>query len=384
MPGLEVKKNNQTFLLEPLGTVSKNDVVIGKWQTDSANKVIVTKDDHTKLSFDVAWAFNADNHLVMSAGDKQFDFHSVAENRVFYRLEDAVLQITPKEGEAFLFELQGDWELTPTHDLGVTISGQKSVIDGFVNDSKSRFIFHFRDKQDPLSGSMLGFRGTWESKQGADGKALLTFSYKQRGKPDGAFSLPQGVAFNTSMNQLMYEYKKGGKVRRIQFIGALEITENFQITYGLERQTASNGTEMVGSTKFVLRASFSQKSFTGNLDLSLQKTDGNAGGTVFSIRGNFTAVRGSVSLRAGFTYTQRTGDALAPSTTRTFGFNTQLTHKNGKIQVNFLTTNSTTKSIVLEINVDIRLGQAHVDSSLNLTMENGEVKGVTFMLGVSI
>jgi hypothetical protein len=35
------------------------------------------------------------------------------------------------------------------------------------------------------------------------------------------------------------------------------------------------------------------------------------------------------------------------------------------------------------VNVDIRLGAASLDSSLNITLENGQVASVKFLLGIS-
>lgn len=387
MAGLDLKKGNQLFTAEPSGTVTQNGAAVGTWTTNAKNQIVLTKNDKSQVSFDVVWQFNADNHLVASSGAGEFDFNTVADNRVFYQLRDDVLQVQPLQGGTFLFELQGDWTLKPDHNLAFTINGQESVLNGFVGDQSSRFIFHFADKKKPLNISLLGFKGAWDPKpeQDANGRVFLKFNYQRRNRPDGTFRLPQGIGFNTTTNQLLYEYKKDGQVRRIQFVGALLINENFQITYGLERQTSSDGTQMVGSTTFVFNAIYNKKNFTGSLDLALTKPSGGAGATTFSISGNFTAVRGNVTLRAGFTYRQTTAAGpLGPQMVRTFGFNTQLVHKNGKVQVVFLTTNAATKSIELSIGADIRLGDANIDSSLNLKLENGQVVGVKFMLGVTI
>jgi hypothetical protein len=43
MAGLQLTKNNETFLIEPLGTVSQNNVAVGKWKTDQTNKIVVTR-----------------------------------------------------------------------------------------------------------------------------------------------------------------------------------------------------------------------------------------------------------------------------------------------------------------------------------------------------
>jgi hypothetical protein len=378
-------------VIDAAGGVTLNNAAAGTWKTDAANKVQVKKNDGTTVSFDVVWKFNSDNHLVVSAGGKELDFNTVGNNVPRYETRDAVIVVAPNKDKPFSFELAGVWTLSPSHDLSVTINGTTSVIDGFINDLRSRFMFHFADKKKPLRGSVFGFVGAWENTQTDDGTAMLKFTYKRRRKPEGdlvegVFELPKGVAFNKTLNQLEYKYTKGGKERSITFIGVLNIDENFQLTYGLTRQTTSDNEEQVTGTTFTIGAVFKKKNFSGDLDLALQKSDGKAGATTFTIGGHFTAVRGAVTLRAGFTFTQTHSASPGPNpptTTSTFGFNTQLEFKNGSIQVTFLTSNTTTRSITLSVNADIRLGKVHIDSTLNLTMD-GQQQGVTFMLGVTI
>jgi ribosomal 50S subunit-associated protein YjgA (DUF615 family) len=74
------------------------------------------------------------------------------------------------------------------------------------------------------------------------------------------------------MNQLMYEYDKQGKKRRIQLVGTLMISEDFQIRYGLDRQTSADGQQQVASTTFTFNAAFKKQNFTGDLDLAIKKT----------------------------------------------------------------------------------------------------------------
>lgn len=381
MAGLEVKKSGKTYLLDPLGAVTQNGTPAGKWTTDEKNKIIVTQNDGSTLSFDVMWKFNTDNQLVASAGGQEFNFHSVTANRPLFQTRDAVLQIKPHRDHSFMFELQGEWGLSEGHDLTLTVNGEKSVIDGFINDPRSRFMFHFANKKNLLQGWVLGFVGEWKATTDAGGVPRVQFHYKRRGQPDGVFDLPKGVTVNTTINQLMYEYDKKGQKRRIQFVGTLMISEDFQITYALERQTSGAGEQQVGSTTFTFGAAFKKKNFTGDLELAIKKTDGTVGSTTISIKGSFTAVRGTTSLRAGFVFEQTRG---ADKITTKFGFAGQLEVKNGKIQFAFTTDNTTTKTITLSINADIRLGAAHLESHLNLKLENGQVAGVTFLLGIAI
>lgn len=381
MPGLQLTKNTDNFVIEPLGTVTINNAPGGKWKTDQTNKIVVTKNDNTTVSFDVAWEFNSDNQLVVSAAGKKFSFSEVPANVPRYETRDAVIVVTPNKNKPFAFELRGDWSLSETHDLTITINGKASTIDGFINDPRSRFMFHFSNKKNLLQSSIFGFVGTWSEFVDAAGQPRLKFAYKRDGQPDGEFVLPKGITIDKSMNQLMYEYDKNGNKRRIQLVGTLMISDDFTIRYGLDRQSASNGQQQVGSTTFTFNAAFKKNNFTGDLDLAIIKQDGTAGGTTISISGKFTAVIGSASLVAGFTFEQnRAGN----KTTTTFGFSgkLQFNQNKGSIEWAFLTDNTTTKTITLAINVDINLGSTQLDARLNLKMEGGQMKGITFFLGV--
>ena len=381
MAGLQLTKNNETFLIEPLGTVTQNNVAVGKWKTDQTNKIVVTRNDNSTIPFDVVWEFNSDNQLVVSAAGKKFNFTEVTANVPRYETQDAVLVVKPNKDQAFSFELRGDWALSESHDLSITMNGKTSVIDGFVNDPRSRFMFHFSNKKNLLQGSVLGFVGDWSEFVDATGQPRLKFVYKRAGQADGEFVLPKGVVVDKSMNQLMYEYDKDGKKRRIQLVGTLMISDDFQINYALDRQTSSDGQQQVASTTFTFNAAFKKNNFTGDLDLAIKKQDGTVGATTISISGKFTAVLGSARLLAGFTFEQnRAGN----KTTTTFGFAGKLEFKQGSIQWAFTTDNTTTKTITLAVNVDINIGNStQLDARLNLAMENGQLKGVTFFLGIA-
>ena len=381
MPGLQLTKNADNFVIDPLGKVTINNAPGGSWKTDQSNKIVVTKNDNTTVSFDVVWEFNTDNQLVVSAAGKKFNFSEVPGNVPRYETRNAVLVVRPNKNQPFTFELRGDWSLSPTHDLTITINGKASTIDGFINDPRSRFMFHFSNKKAMLQSSVLGFVGTWSEFVDPDGQPRLKFVYKRDGQADGEFVLPKGITIDKSMNQLMYEYDKNGNKRRIQLVGTLMISDDFTISYGLDRQTSTDGQTQVGSTTFTFNAAFKKNNFTGDLDLAIVKQDGTIGSTTISISGKFTAVIGSTSLVAGFSFEQnRAGN----KTTTTFGFSgkLQFNGNKGSIEWAFKTDNTTTKTITLAINVDINVGAAQIDARLNLQMEGGQMKGITFFLGV--
>jgi hypothetical protein len=380
MPGLQLTKGTDTFVLDPLGTVTINNAPGGKWKTDQTNKIVVTKPDNTTVSLDVTWEFNPDNQLVVSAAGKKFNFSEIPANIPRYEARDAVLVVTPNKNQPFFFELRGDWSLSEDHDLTITINGKASTIDGFINDPRSRFMFHFSNKKSLLQSSVIGFVGAWSEFVDPAGQPRLKFVYKRAGQTDGEFVLPKGITIDKSMNQLMYEYDKDGNKRRIQLVGTLMVSDDFTIRYGLDRQT-SGDQQQVASTTFTFNASFKKNNFTGDLDLAIKKDDGTLGSTTISISGKFTAVIGSASLVAGFTFEQnRAGN----KTRSTFGFagKIQFNGNKGSIEWAFTTDNTTTRTITLAINVDINVGGTQLDARLNLKMEGGQLKGITFLLGV--
>ena len=381
MPGLQLTKNNDNFVVEPLGNVTLNNAPAGKWKVDQNNNIVITKPDNSTVSFPVTWEFNTDNQLVVSAAGKKFNFSEIPANVPRYETRDAVLIVKPNKDQAFSFELRGEWSLSPSHDLTVTINGKSSTIDGFIDDPRSRFMFHFSNKKNLLQASVLGFVGTWTEFVDADGKPRLKFTYTRAGQADGVFELPKGVAIDKSMNQLMYEYEKEGKRRRIQLVGTLMISDDFVINYGLDRQTSTNGQVQVSSTTFTFNTAFKKKNFSGDLDLAIVKQDGTVSNTTISISGRFTAVLGSARLLAGFTFEQnRAGNR----TRTTFGFAGKLEFKAGTIQWAFTTDNTVTRTITLAVNVDINIGDStQLDARLNLVMEGGQMKGITFFLGVA-
>lgn len=381
MPGLQLTKNADNFILDPLGTVTINNAPGGKWKTDQTNKIVVTKPDNTTVSFDVTWGFNSDNQLEVSAAGKKFNFSEIPANIPRYETRDAVLVVTPNKNKPFAFELRGDWTLSEDHDLTITINGKASTIDGFINDPRSRFMFHFSNKKSLLQSSVIGFVGTWSDFVDPAGQPRLKFTYKRAGTTDGEFLLPKSITIDKSMNQLMYEYDKDGNKRRIQLVGTLMINDDFTIQYGLDRQTSGTGQQQVASTTFTFNASFKKNNFTGDLDLAIKKEDGTVGSTTISISGKFTAVIGGASLVAGFTFEQnRSGNV----TRTTFGFagKIQFNQNKGSIEWAFSTDNTTTRTITLAINVDINVGATQLDARLNLKMEGGQLKGITFLLGV--
>jgi hypothetical protein len=366
------------FDFDLTGAVSKAGAPAGKWTTNTTDQIVLTKADNTTVAFDVTWIFNADNHLVLQSGGADLvDFNNASPTQPLYKTVNAALIVFPDSSGAFNFQLHGTWDLNDQHDLTFTINGVKSPIAGFIQDPRSRFMYHFFDQQDLTRESILGFVGSWSSTVTPDGKPMLQFSYMLEDGTQGTFKLPAAATFNTSINQFMYEYDKEGQAFRIQFVGELQISDKFQITYSLDRQV-SRGQQQVASTTFTIGAVFTQKNFTGELQLAIAKNDGTAGGTTITIGGNFTAQLGTAQLSAGFAFSQIRNGATV---TTTAAFNGSL-----KLQDNGLVTWSFTQNATqLDINLQgqIQLGPVRVDSRLNIESQGGRMVGVRVLLGVA-
>jgi hypothetical protein len=385
MGNFTVTSGADTFNLDTAGKVIRNGSPAGSWTTSKQNQITITKPGGTTVSVNAVWQFNAQNQLtVRPAGQAAaFSFASEAGIRNSYTTVNAVLQVMPDKSGDFQFALHGDWGLDANHNLQFTVGGVQSAINGFVSDPIGRFIYHFADKQSPLRTNVLGFVGTWDIPRDAynqpvkSGDAVLVFRFAKEDGSPASFQLPQSATINRGTNQLAYTYQKDNKTLSINFQGTLMIDPDFQVTYIFNRQVSSDGSQMVGSTTIGLDAMLSKPDFSGDLQLSLTKPDGTAG-TTLTIGGKFAGTLGKTKLLAGFSFQQTFGSSGTIS--RTAAFDGSLSFTGGEVQWTFQLTGQT---VTLALNVDVKLGPANMDSRLNLTLDDGQVSGITFLLGVS-
>jgi hypothetical protein len=379
MTTFQLTKDSETFDFDVAGPVSQNGNPIGTWTTDQNNQIVVTKTDGSQDSFEVTWKFDENNQLGIWTGDTLvFNFHSVPGNKPLYSTVNAVLNFRPDRNKTFGFSLRGEWNLNDGHDLTFTINGVGSVIDGFIQDPRSRFMYYFFNKQDLTQMSILGFVGSWQQSVDANGVPRMNFSYKREDGSTDTFSLPGGITIDKTINQFMYSYNKDGHSYRIQFVGLLQVSENFQITYSIDRQVSKAGEEQVAATTFTLDAVFSKNNFSGDVELVVTKPDGTAGGTTITIGGSFTALLGATKLQVGFQFSQVRG----PNTvTSTFAFSGSLQMSNGQVQWQFV-TNAQTTTITISA-ADIKLGDARVDARLNIVGQGGKLVGVYALFGIA-
>ena len=378
MAGFKLTKDDDTFEFDVFGPVkNKAGQAIGKWDTDKNSRIVVKKDAGGSIVFDqVTWRFNANNQLCLNDADKEvFNFHK-AGNRPFYETRKAVLVVRPDQNNVFSFSLRGEWDLSDKHDLSLTINGVTSVIDGFIQDMRGRFMYHFFDKgANTIEESILGFAGEWSQDKAEPLK--LVFKYKREDATDDEFSLPKAVSINRTLNQFMYEYDRKGQKIRLQFMGLLKVSEDFVITYTLDEQKSQNGDVLSRQTTLTIKAAIDKKDFSGNIEFKVSNQDGSS--SSISLRGNFTAIhRKGVKLSVGFAFEQVTSQGTVKFS---FAFNGKLEFADGtKIQWTF-EKNSTKTSILIAV-TDITLGPARIDTSLNIVRENGQLVGVRILFGI--
>jgi len=381
MATFSLKQGTDTFDFDVFGPVKKGTTNVGTWTTDNNNNIVVKKPDGTTMSFTVDWSFNSDNQLCLTAGGQQvFNFNKVVGNKPFYATQNAIIKVRPDKNHAFGFNLRGIWAFDQTsHSLSVTIKTVKSTLDGVLLDSRSRFMYHFFSKNNGLKiESIFGFVGNWVTTND-NGVPKANFNYTDVNGAAASFQLPNGLTINRSVNQFIYQYDKQDRTFGIQFIGVLEIKDGVTLTYSIDRQVAQNGDEQVAATTFTLGISISNKTLAGDIEFFVQKTDGSNGTTVIGISGDFTASLGTTQLQIGFSFTQVRG----PNTvTTSFGITGKLAFNNNGEVVWAITKAGGTLTISIAA-TDIKLGDARIDTRLNIVSTNGHVAGVQALFGIS-
>ncbi|MGA2881463.1 MAG: hypothetical protein ABSG13_21140 [Bryobacteraceae bacterium] len=377
MSYFQLIKGAATYVFDTVGGVSTGGTSVGSWTTNANNQIVTSS-----VAFDVSWVFNSKNQLTIQWNGAEIFNFAAAGLRSSFTTRNTALIVKPDRLAAFTFALQGDWAMSPDHNLTFTAGSVTSTLDGFVSDPLGRFIFHFANQDNVLETNVLGFAGSWQSKVDASGTPLLDFHY-QTSSGEKVFELPKAITVNRSSNQLTYTYTKGNKNLSIDFQGMLMIGADFEISYVVQRQVSSSGDEMVSSTTLGFSATLTEPNLHGDLQLTLTKPDGTAGPSTLTIGGQCQGVLGKTNLQIGFTFTQTFGGA-GNQITRTAAFNGTIAFNGGQVQWTF---SSTGASINLAVGVDIKLGGVQVDARLNLPMAGaataGVMAGVTFLLGVS-
>jgi len=387
MPGFQLTKDGQTFDLDISGSASKGGTKIGTWATsgDDDNKIVIKPTSGAQITIDVVWKFNDSNQLTIRSGDKEvYNLHQ-PNIRPGYEVVDNVFKVKPDRSKAFGFDLNGDWAMNEAHDLTITFGGVKSVVDGFVEDDKSRFVYHFFPKVGDQMLSRLVFAGQWDH-QVQDGDPLMHFRGSRITKVNGqpatkqfVLELPGKVMFDKTINQLVYDYDKNGFGHRLQFVGQLNISPKFVITYKLDAVKSGNK-NLVSSTTIEIRAVYDTPKFGLDLQLTIMKSNGQPG-TTLTFGGTFVKDLGGAKLKVAFSYTfaKAPGQAAAAQTISLSG---SLKPKdNGELTWQF-TSDSVTRRMMVSFEAkDFRLGNVTGNAKLDFQTESGKVVGVHMLFG---
>jgi hypothetical protein len=379
MASFTLKKDTNSFDCDTLGNVKKGGSDFGSWITSNDNKIIIKGKDGSETPIDVVWKFNNFNELCMrDASDKLIvNFHGDSAVVPFYATKTAVLEMFPNQDEEFSFELRGEWDMSPTHDLQITINNVASVIDGYVDDPESRFSYHFFDKaKNPFN---IIFEGQWASPvTNKQGVLTIDFKYTREDGSSDVLSLPEEITIDRGINQFVYQYSKKNRTRRIKFVGMLNVTPDFRITYTIDRQDAPDGSGIaVKSTNFEVKAVMTKSKFEGDIEFVVKKPDGKAGKTTLGLKGSFTARPGGNVIKVGFQFAQERNGDLKKSTLL---FNGKLTLKKSLTDVQWdFAVKDNVKTLSVTIS-DVKLGPATIDSKFILKSGNGD-REVQILLG---
>ena len=252
-----------------------NDV--GTWTTTATNQLRVKKTagGGTVDVDGIAWAFNTTNQLTISQGGKlAFTGRTTNDGQPRFRLVNNRLVVDPDGDSNFEFELRCQFGLLPDGNLVVSINGVESTLDGYIEDSKSRFRFQFGDKDISRAPSSLVLAGQWERKTaGADNEIRLHFllddpALELAAKP---LDLPAAVKVDPTRNHLALVYQSASNgVKRLQFMGSLEIRPGFTLVFKID-DSKDGG---VRKSKIEVQTTFEWDVADGALSLYVGKTKG--------------------------------------------------------------------------------------------------------------
>lgn len=358
---------------------------VGTWTTNAQNQLVIqptTEADGTvppAETIDVKWKFNENNQLcVLDQSDVELFNFNTTDNIPDYELREARLRVQPDDtNEKFMFFIMGDWALNDQHQLEFTVGTETSVIDGFFSDTKSRLTYHFTDSDQPWIANRLIFAGRWDIKNN-DGTATTKFFYKIADGTEKCFDLPGKMIVQKGTNQFRYTYDKDGGTFGITLLGFLKISENFEITYTIDQYEAQEGAELVKRTSFSLNAAFHGDRFDGDLNMVLVKDDASPGDYNLAVTGAYKGMIGDAHVMAGFQFSQRRKGRIK---TTTFGFGGEIKWENGQFVYQL---NVNDKKVVLHMGAEIMTsGGAVINADTTVVGENGNLKKVTFLLGVS-
>ncbi|MGM9482927.1 hypothetical protein ACS5PN_17160 [Roseateles sp. NT4] len=308
--------------------------VLGRWKT-AANRIVYTPTGGSPQNIDVDWAFNDRNQLTIAQnGTTVCTLVNTLDGLVGYHLEKNVLFVDPDGDLDFVFQLDCLFGLNGDGNLIVSINGKTSVLDGFIEDTKSRFRFRFDDKEMPSFPSSLVFSGIWERLTDptlAD-QIRLHFALDDKKLEIAAnpLNLPAQVQVSRARNHLemVYQSKSSGE-RRLQFQGSLEIKTGFTLFFSID-DVKDGG---VRRSVIKVETTFDMDIATGFLRLSVGRNVAGTAGQTIELGGSIKTTLKNGTLSFDFNYRK---DSAGGQSTKTIAAGLSFESKSGnKLFVNF-------------------------------------------------
>lgn len=292
------------------------DNVIGSWTTTDENRIRVNKAAGGQVDLDVDWGFNALNQLTIGIGDRTlFTVLNTVDGLPRFRLDKNTLVVDPDGDGDYEFRLRCLFGMNSDGNLVVSINGKESVLDGFIEDSKSRFRFQFFDKGLANFPNSLVFSGQWERKPIANEIRLHfkldTPALELAGKP---LDLPAAVRVDPQRNHLALVYQSASHgERRLQFLGSFDIRPGFTLVFRID-DVKDGG---VRKSKIEVETTFEWDAGQGKLSLFVGRTK-TAASQVIEVGGALQVeLKNGTQLNWTFAYRKSTAGGQAVTTIAT-------------------------------------------------------------------
>jgi hypothetical protein len=332
MKKLPLQSGGEMFLLSTNGTLANTVTTIGRWSTNADNDIQLIPDTGPATTVKVTWRFNESNQLCAFQGTTKVFTLSGNDVAPRYRLEKNVLMVDPDGDADFEFPLQCVWGFTAEGNLQVTIGDQESVLDGFIEDSRSRLRFRFLDMERPIATSSLVFSGEWERlTKTAEDKEKIVLHFRLEDPrledKDAPLNLPGEVKVDPLRNHLVFNYQSPNfGLRKIEFHGSLQIKQNFTLVFTI--QDSKDAVTGVRKSRIEVATTFDFEKFQGGLQLHVAHTKGQT----LEIGGTLSAKIGPAGLKLDFAYLKDVSGAkpvVALAVGATFNF------ENGAIMISY-------------------------------------------------
>lgn len=265
---------------------------------------------------DVEWAFNARNQLtIVQGGQLIFTMLNSTDGLPGFHLDGNQLVVDPDGDRDFTFTLACAWGLDGDGNLVMSVNGKESVIDGFIEDTKSRLRFQFDDKDTATFPNSLVFAGQWERVDTATHEIRLHFvlddpKLEIAGKP---LTLPAAVRVDPMRNHLalVYESRSNG-THRLQFMGSFEIRPDFTLNFRIDDVKDSG----LRKSRIEVQTTFAFDVVRGNLQLFVGR-ERTAQSQVLEVGGALSAKLKNGQLDWTFAYRKATSGGQSSVTVAT-------------------------------------------------------------------